>query len=229
MGSRRFLYAFTSASQNNGSAFAGLSANSVFYNSQPLSACSSVGSAIAILTLALAGSLVVKRSFRQRGTLSDHRPLFIIWLVFVVLIIGALSFLPALALVPLSNISCSAEVYDMPEPAGTRNPHTVLPAIYRRAVIDAVVKLDPRLMIKNPVMFVVEAGSALTTLLWLQALTGNGEAPPGSSCYLVCSGSPSSLQTLPRHSPKEGARPGRVAAENAAGHNGKEAVSRVRD
>ncbi len=40
-------------------------------------------------------------------------------------------------------------------------------------------KLDPRLMISNPVMFVVEAGSALTTLLWLQALTGNGEAPAG--------------------------------------------------
>ena len=66
--------------------------------------------------------------------------------------------------------------------AGTlrkRPDHPLLPAIYQRAVIDAVVKLDPRLMIKNPVMFVVEAGSALTTLLWLQALTGNGEAPAG--------------------------------------------------
>ena len=52
-------------------------------------------------------------------------------------------------------------------------------AIYRRAVIDAVFKLDPRLMVKNPVMFVVEAGSALTTLLWLQALSGHGEAPAG--------------------------------------------------
>ena len=67
----------------------------------------------------------------------------------------------------------------MPEPSGTRNPHTLLPALYQRAVIDAVVKLDPRSMIKNPVMFVVEVGSALTTLLWLQALTGNGEAPAG--------------------------------------------------
>jgi len=51
--------------------------------------------------------------------------------------------------------------------------------IYQRAVIDAFVKLDPRLMIKNPVMFVVEAGSALTTMLWLQALAGHGEAPAG--------------------------------------------------
>jgi K+-transporting ATPase ATPase B chain len=52
-------------------------------------------------------------------------------------------------------------------------------AIYRRALVDAVFKLDPRLMVKNPVMFVVEAGSALTTVLWLQALTGHGEAPAG--------------------------------------------------
>ncbi|MFA4826119.1 MAG: potassium-transporting ATPase subunit KdpB [Methanoregula sp.] len=67
----------------------------------------------------------------------------------------------------------------MPELSGKRNSGAVLPAIYQRAVIDAVMKLDPRLMIRNPVMFVVEAGSALTTLLWLQALTGNGEAPAG--------------------------------------------------
>lgn len=52
-------------------------------------------------------------------------------------------------------------------------------ALYRRAAIDAVFKLDPRLMIRNPVMFVVEAGSALTTLLWIEALTGHGEAPAG--------------------------------------------------
>jgi K+-transporting ATPase ATPase B chain len=52
-------------------------------------------------------------------------------------------------------------------------------AVYQRAVIDAVLKLDPRQMIRNPVMFVVELGSALTTLLWLQAINGHGEAPAG--------------------------------------------------
>ncbi len=51
--------------------------------------------------------------------------------------------------------------------------------MYRRAIADAFRKLDPRLMVRNPVMFVVEAGSAVTTLLWLQALTGHGEAPAG--------------------------------------------------
>jgi len=53
------------------------------------------------------------------------------------------------------------------------------PALYRRAVIDAFLKLDPRTLVRNPVMFTVEAGSVITTLLWLQALTGTGEAPAG--------------------------------------------------
>ncbi len=51
--------------------------------------------------------------------------------------------------------------------------------LYQRAVIDALIKLDPRHMLRNPVMFVVEVGSVLTTLLWIQALIGHGEAPAG--------------------------------------------------
>ncbi|MHC1781394.1 MAG: potassium-transporting ATPase subunit KdpB [Anaerolineaceae bacterium] len=51
--------------------------------------------------------------------------------------------------------------------------------LYRRAVLDAFVKLDPRRMLRNPVMFVVEIGSLLTTVLWVQALNGLGEAPAG--------------------------------------------------
>jgi K+-transporting ATPase ATPase A chain len=101
-GFSEILYAFTSASQNNGSAFGGLSVNSIFYNI--LTAfCMFIGRfGVAVLTLALAGSLVGKKIVPAgEGTLSDHRPLFIIWLVFVVIIIGALSFLPALALGPV--------------------------------------------------------------------------------------------------------------------------------
>jgi K+-transporting ATPase ATPase B chain len=49
--------------------------------------------------------------------------------------------------------------------------------LYKRAVIEAFLKLDPRLMAKNIVMFVVEIGSIITTLLWVQALSGHGEAP----------------------------------------------------
>ncbi len=50
-------------------------------------------------------------------------------------------------------------------------------ALYRRAGVDALRKLDPRRMVRNPVMFTVEIGSLLTTVLWVQALTGRGEAP----------------------------------------------------
>ncbi len=50
-------------------------------------------------------------------------------------------------------------------------------ALYRRAGRDALLKLDPRRMVRNPVMLVVEVGSVLTTALWLQALAGHGEAP----------------------------------------------------
>ena len=52
-------------------------------------------------------------------------------------------------------------------------------AIVRRAIVESFKKLDPRHMIRNPVMFVVEVGSVLTTALWIQALAGKGEAPAG--------------------------------------------------
>ena len=51
--------------------------------------------------------------------------------------------------------------------------------IYQRAMFEAIKKLNPRLMVRNPVMFVVETGSLLTTALWLQALFGRGEAAAG--------------------------------------------------
>jgi len=103
-GFTEILYAFTSASQNNGSAFAGLNANSLFYNITTAVAMFIGRYVIIILTLALAGSLVAKKIVPpSEGTLSAHRPLFILWLVFVILIVGALSFLPALSLGPIAE------------------------------------------------------------------------------------------------------------------------------
>src|SRR6478736_4298478 len=51
--------------------------------------------------------------------------------------------------------------------------------MYKRAITDSFSKLNPRWMVRNPVMFVVEVGSLLTTALWIQALLGQGEAPTG--------------------------------------------------
>ena len=101
-GFSEILYAFSSASQNNGSAFGGLSANNVFYNLMTAFAMFVGRYAVAIITLSLAGSFVTKKIVPvSDGTLRDHRPLFIVWLVFVVIVIGALSFLPALSLGPV--------------------------------------------------------------------------------------------------------------------------------
>jgi K+-transporting ATPase ATPase B chain len=61
----------------------------------------------------------------------------------------------------------------------TKKPTTYRREIYQRAIVESFVKLNPRLMVRNPVMFVVEVGSVLTTALWIQALLGKGEAPTG--------------------------------------------------
>lgn len=61
----------------------------------------------------------------------------------------------------------------------TKKPATYRREIYQRAIVESFVKLNPRLMVRNPVMFVVEVGSVLTTALWIQALLGKGEAPTG--------------------------------------------------
>jgi len=101
-GFTEILYAFTSMGNNNGSAFAGLNANTPFYNIAGGLVMLIGRYWIAIPTLAIAGSLVKKKHIPgSLGTLSTHTPLFIILLVSVTIVLGALSFLPALALGPI--------------------------------------------------------------------------------------------------------------------------------
>jgi K+-transporting ATPase ATPase A chain len=101
-GYSEILYAFSSAGNNNGSAFAGLSANTPFYNIALGVAMWGSRYWLMIPVLALAGSLAAKKSTAvTAGTLPTHTPLFITVLVGVVLMVGALTFLPALALGPI--------------------------------------------------------------------------------------------------------------------------------
>jgi K+-transporting ATPase ATPase A chain len=96
------LYAFSSAGNNNGSAFAGLSANNTFYNVALGIAMLVARYALIVPVLAMAGSLARKKTIpASAGTLPTHTPLFIAWLIGVIIIVGALSFLPALALGPI--------------------------------------------------------------------------------------------------------------------------------
>jgi K+-transporting ATPase ATPase A chain len=96
------LYAFSSAGNNNGSAFAGLSANTPFYNSMLGVAMWVSRYWLAIPVLAIAGSLARKKPVAQTaGTLPTHTLLFVGLLIGTVLIVGALTFVPALALGPI--------------------------------------------------------------------------------------------------------------------------------
>jgi potassium-transporting ATPase potassium-binding subunit len=101
-GFSEILYAFSSAGNNNGSAFGSLSANTPFYNFTLGVAMWISRYWLMIPVLAIAGSLAAKRfTATTAGTLPTHTPLFIVMLVGVVLLVGALTFVPALALGPV--------------------------------------------------------------------------------------------------------------------------------
>lgn len=101
-GFSEILYALSSAANNNGSAFAGLGAATAFYDPLLGLAMFFGRFALAIPVLALAGSLArKKRVAAGAGTLPTHAPLFVFMLIGVVLVVGALTFVPALALGPI--------------------------------------------------------------------------------------------------------------------------------
>ena len=96
------LYAFTSAGNNNGSAFAGLGANTLFYNVTLAIAMWFGRFAVIVPVLAMAGSLAAKKRIAATaGTLPTHGPLFVTLLIGTVLLVGLLNYVPALALGPV--------------------------------------------------------------------------------------------------------------------------------
>jgi K+-transporting ATPase ATPase A chain len=101
-GFSEILYAFSSGVANNGSAFGGLNANTLFYNTAIAVMMFFGRYWILIPVLAISGSLAMKKTVPfSSGTLETHTPLFIAWLVGVVVVVAALNFLPALALGPI--------------------------------------------------------------------------------------------------------------------------------
>jgi K+-transporting ATPase ATPase A chain len=100
-GFSEILYAFSSAANNNGSAFAGLSANTPFYNVALAVAMWFGRFGVIVPVLALAGSLAAKKRLAANaGTMPTHGPLFVALLVGTVLLVGLLNYVPALALGP---------------------------------------------------------------------------------------------------------------------------------
>ncbi len=101
-GFSEILYALTSAANNNGSAFAGLSANTPFYNLLLAVAMWFGRFGVIVPVLALAGSLAAKKRLAvHQGTMPTHGPLFVALLMGVVLLIGLLNYVPSLALGPV--------------------------------------------------------------------------------------------------------------------------------
>jgi K+-transporting ATPase ATPase A chain len=96
------LYAFASMANNNGSAFGGLSGNTLFYNLAGALAMLLGRFVPAVAVLAMAGSLAGKKFVPPSlGTLPTDQPPFVLWLVLVILIVGALTFFPALSMGPI--------------------------------------------------------------------------------------------------------------------------------
>ncbi len=101
-GYSEILYAFTSAANNNGSAFAGLSANTPFYNGMLAIAMWFGRFGVIVPVLALAGGLAAKKRIAASGgTMPTHGPLLIVLLIGTVVLVGALNYVPALALGPV--------------------------------------------------------------------------------------------------------------------------------
>ena len=101
-GFSEILYAFSSAANNNGSAFAGLSANTPFYNVMLAIAMWFGRFAMIVPVLAIAGSLASKQRLQvNSGTMPTHGPMFVFLLVAVVLLVGVLNYVPSLALGPV--------------------------------------------------------------------------------------------------------------------------------
>nr|WP_088503000.1 potassium-transporting ATPase subunit KdpA [Burkholderia ubonensis] len=103
-GFSEMLYAFSSAANNNGSAFAGLSANTTFYDTSLAAAMWFGRFTVIVPALAIAGSLAAKqRRAAGAGTLPTHGPLFVCMLLSTVVLVTLLTFLPALALGPIAE------------------------------------------------------------------------------------------------------------------------------
>src|SRR5262249_16105375 len=101
-GLSEIVYAYTSATGNNGSAFAGISVNTLWYNTT-LGLAMLIGRFLMIIPMmAIAGNLGTKKSAApSAGTFPVHNPLFVVLLIGVILIVGALTFFPMLSLGPI--------------------------------------------------------------------------------------------------------------------------------
>ena len=216
------LYAYTSQTANNGSAFGGLTGNTLWYNTTGAVAMLVGRFWMIIPAMAIAGSLAAKKTVpASAGTFPTTGGLFVGLVVGVILIVGGLTFFPALALGPIvEHLAMRAGTHVLSRfsfgatPMETSTLRKQMPVsalldakIILPAIGSAFVKLDPRTLIKNPVMFVLEIVTILTTR-HPRPRSGDGRrqssaSPSRSSCGC---GSRCCSPTSPRPLPKVAAR-----------------------
>jgi len=174
--------------------------------------------------LAIAGSLGRKQRIpASAGTLPTGTPLFALMLAGIAVLIVGLTYFPVLALVPSSSTSSESSEKESDDihprspgrsPAGDRGGTNQ--AAFRHlqqrhgpsGMVDSLVKLSPRHMKSNPVMFVVELGSVLTTFYLIRDFgSSRARRTSSPSASWSGSGSPSSSPTSPRRWPRAAARP----------------------
>ena len=157
------VYAFTSAANNNGSAFGGLTGNTDWYNTT-LGLTMLFGRFFLIVpVLAIAGSLARKQPVpATAGTFPTNTPLFAVLLLAIILIVVGLTYFPVVSPRPGAGapdaVSAPMTSLHLFETRGSPRP----------AALDSFRKLDPRRMARNPVMFVTELGAVLTTFLFFK-------------------------------------------------------------
>ena len=223
-GFSEILYAYSSATGNNGSAFAGLTANPpvVIHTTTTLGLAMLIGRFLMIVPiLALAGSLVQKkdRAAERRHIPGLRRHLHRSALG-TVLLIGALNFLPALALGPIVEhflmLRATCSNHRTEHSMSHKAPSLFDWTIVGPAIGESFRKLDPRLMIKNPVMFVTMVGAVLTTVGIFTPTDRARLRHPARALALVHR----ALRQLRRsrgRGPRQGA--GRQPAQGAQGHH----------
>ena len=189
-GFSEILYAYISQTGNNGSAFAGLTGNTLWYNVTGGLAMLIGRYFVIIPVMAIAGSLVMKKTVPpSSGTFPTHGGLFVGLLVGVILITGGLIYFPAFSLGPIVEHLAMQRQHpvliqlcsELPrwkrQHLRKRMPVSALfdPKIVVPAIGSAFVKLNPRTLMKNPVMFVLEIVTALTTVILIRDLVTGGE------------------------------------------------------
>lgn len=173
-GLAQILYEFSSSAANNGSGLEGLKDDNLFWNLSTAFAMFCGRYLVLIAQLAIAGSLLAKNTQENTAnSLKTDNLTFMFVLVCIIYIFAALTFFPVLT---LSSVAEYLSLWHQGESMSKKQNKLITKEILNNAIKGAFLKFDPRFMVKNPVMFMVEVGSILTLILSIFPTLFNGNS-----------------------------------------------------